>query len=41
MYIPDFKECANYITNNVKENDIVMTLGAGTVVDICSMLVKP
>ena len=39
-YIPDFKECVSYIKNNVQENDIVMTLGAGTVTDIGQMLVQ-
>ena len=38
-YIPDFDECVNYLKNNVKENDIVMTLGAGTVTKIGPMLV--
>ena len=39
-YIPDFEECSNYIKNNVKENDIVITLGAGTVTEIGPLLVK-
>lgn len=39
-YIPDFKECVSYVKNNVEENDIVMTLGAGTVTEIGSMLVQ-
>ena len=39
-YIPDFDECASYIKNNVHENDIVMTLGAGTVTEIGPMLVN-
>ena len=39
-YIPDFNECVSYIKNNVKENDIVMTLGAGTVTEIGTMLVN-
>ena len=38
-YIPDFNECADYIKNNVEENDIVITLGAGTVTQIGPMLV--
>ncbi len=37
-YIPNFEECASYVKNNVEENDIVLTLGAGTVTDIGSML---
>ncbi len=39
-YIPDFKECVSYIKNNVEENDIVMTLGAGTVTEIGPMLIQ-
>lgn len=39
-YLPDFKECVSYIKNNVEENDIVMTLGAGTVTQIGPMLVQ-
>lgn len=38
-YIPDFDECVSYIKNNVKENDIIMTIGAGTVTNIGPMLV--
>lgn len=37
-YIPNFEECASYVKNNVEENDIVLTLGAGTVTDIGPML---
>ena len=37
-YIPDFSECVSYIKNNVEENDIVITLGAGTVTEIGPML---
>lgn len=39
-YIPDFNECADYVKSNVEKNDIVMTLGAGTVTQIGPMLVK-
>ena len=38
-YIPDFNECAKYVKDNVKENDIVVTIGAGTVTNIGPMLV--
>ena len=38
-YIPDFDECVKYLKDNVKEGDIVMTLGAGTVTKIGPMLV--
>ena len=38
-YIPDFEECVNYLKNNVSKNDIIMTLGAGTVTKIGPMLI--
>ena len=40
LYIPDFDECVNYVKKNVEKNDIVITVGAGTVTEIGSMLVK-
>ncbi len=39
-YIPDFEECASFVKNNVKENDIVVTLGAGTVTNLGPMLIS-
>lgn len=39
-YIPDFEECVSYIKKNVNDNDIVMTLGAGTVTQIGPMLLN-
>ncbi len=39
-YIPDFDECVKYLKDNVKSNDIVLTLGAGTVTKIGPMLVE-
>ena len=39
-YIPNFEECTKYIKDNIQENDIVMTLGAGTVTEIGSMLIN-
>ena len=39
-YIPDFDECVKYVKNNVQEDDIVITIGAGTVTEIGPMLVK-
>ena len=39
-YISDFDECTKYVKDNAKENDIVVTLGAGTVTEIGPMLVK-
>lgn len=38
IYIKDFKEIVSYLKENVKENDIVLTLGAGTVTEIGPML---
>ena len=38
-YIPDFEECTKYIKSNVQKDDIVLTLGAGTVTKIGPMLV--
>ena len=40
LYIPDFEECVRYLKENVKENDIILTQGAGTVTEIGDMLVK-
>ena len=38
-YISDFNECVKYVKNNIEKNDIVITLGAGTVTEIGPMLV--
>ena len=40
VYIPDFIEVVKYIKENAKENDIVLTLGAGTVTNIGPMLLS-
>lgn len=40
LYIPDFSECVNYLKNNVEENDIIITQGAGTVTEIGPMLLE-
>ena len=37
-YIPDFEECVKYIKENIQENDIILTQGAGTVTEIGPML---
>ncbi len=38
-YIPSLEECASYLKKNVKADDIVLTLGAGTVTNIGPMIV--
>lgn len=40
IYIPNFDECVNFIKNNVKPNDIILTLGAGTVTEIGDLLLQ-
>ncbi len=37
-YLPNFEECVSYIKENIEENDIVLTLGAGTITEIGPML---
>lgn len=38
-YIPDFDECVSFIKENINENDVVITIGAGTVTKIGPMIV--
>ena len=40
IYIPDFSKVTSFIKENVKENDIIITLGAGTVTKLGPMLLK-
>ena len=40
IYMPDFDEVVSYLKENIKENDIIITLGAGTVTEIGPMLLK-
>jgi len=40
IYISDFEEIVKYLKSNVQPNDLVLTLGAGTVVEVGKMLVK-
>ena len=40
IYMPDFDEVVSHLKSNVKENDIIITLGAGTVTKIGPMLLK-
>ena len=38
VYMPDFEEVVEYVKANIKEDDLVITLGAGTVTKIGPML---
>lgn len=41
LYIKDFDSIVSYIKSNAKANDLVLTLGAGTVTKIGPMIIKP
>ena len=38
--IMELEDVANYLKENVKENDLVLTLGAGNVTKISDMITK-
>ena len=38
--MPDFQEVAEYIQDNAKPKDIVLTLGAGTITDLGPIIVN-
>ena len=40
IYIPKLEDCATYLKENVKKDDIVLTLGAGTVTNIGPMIIE-
>lgn len=40
-YIKDFDEITSFVKNNALNNDLVVTLGAGTVTEISKMLAEP
>lgn len=40
LYMPDFSEVISYLKENVNKDDIIITLGAGTVTQIGPMLLK-
>ena len=40
IYISDFDEIIKYLKQNVKKDDIILTLGAGTVTDISNKIVE-
>ena len=39
MYMSDFNEIANYIRDHAINNDIVLTVGAGTITKLGHMIV--
>lgn len=41
LYIRDFDDIVSHIKANAKTNDLVLTLGAGTVTEIGPMIIKP
>ena len=40
IYLPNFDICVSYLKEHVKENDLVLTLGAGTVTEIGPLLMQ-
>ena len=40
IYIPTLEDCASYLKEHVQKNDIVLTLGAGTVTNIGPMIIE-
>ena len=40
IYVKDFTDIINYLKSNIKDNDIVLTLGAGTVTQISDQIVE-
>lgn len=40
VHIPDFEKIKKYILDNVKEGDLLITMGAGNVVDIADQLTR-
>ena len=40
MYISKFEDISQYIRENAKPNDLVITAGAGTVYQIADLLVE-
>lgn len=40
IYIKDFEEIKEYLKNNIDKDDIVLTLGAGTILEIGYSLIK-
>lgn len=40
LYISDFKEIANYLKSHMKPNDLIITMGAGNVNQIATLLLN-
>ena len=40
IYIEDFDKCVSYLKDNIKKDDIIITLGAGSVTEIGPLLLK-
>lgn len=40
MYVSNFDDCVKYVKEHVNDNDIILTLGAGTVTQVGSMLLS-
>ena len=40
VYIEDFKEIIDYIMNNSKEEDLIITIGAGNICDVGKMILE-
>lgn len=40
LYISKFEDIADYLKNNVKDNDIILTVGAGNITDLGKMIVE-
>ena len=38
IYLPTFEKIAEFVENNIKPNDIVLTIGAGNITDINNIL---
>ena len=40
IYISDFNEIANFVKSHALNNDLVLTLGAGTITNVKDLLVE-
>ena len=37
LYIEDFNDIAKYVKSNTKDNDIILTIGAGTITKLSDL----